>query len=67
MENFSIARSELMHYRLQAFLREFNCSDIEYIGLRNSEHWYKIDGHEVNVKDIEEFDQIDDDEQTVTY
>lgn len=63
MENFSIAHSELMHHRLQAFLREFHCSDIEYIGLRNSEHWYKIGGHEVNVKDIEEFDRVDD-EQT---
>ena len=66
MENFSIARSELMHHRLQAFLREFTCSDIEYLGLRNSEHWYKIDGHEVNVKYIEEFELADDNEQTVS-
>lgn len=53
MENFSISHSELIHYQLQAFIREYNCSDIEYLGLRNGEHWYRISEHEVNVKDIE--------------
>lgn len=67
MENFSIGRTELMHHRLQAFLREFTCSDIEYLGLRNDEHWYRIGVHEVNVKDIEGLEQVDDNEQTVFY
>lgn len=57
MESFSISHSELMHHRLQAFIREFNCSDIEYLGLRKNEHWYRIGEHEVNVKDIESLEQ----------
>jgi hypothetical protein len=51
-----------MHHQLQAFIREFKCSDIEYLGLRNGEHWYRISDHEVNVKDIESLDQISDEQ-----
>jgi len=54
----SISQSELMHLQLQAFLRENKCEDIEYLGLRNEEHWYRIDSHEVSVSQIESLDQI---------
>jgi hypothetical protein len=54
----SISPSELMHLQLQAFLRENKCEDIEYLGLRNKEHWYRIDSYEVPVSQIESLDQI---------
>ena len=54
----SISPSELMHLQLQAFLRENKCEDIEYLGLRNEEHWYRIDSYEVPVSQIESLDRI---------
>jgi hypothetical protein len=54
----SVSHSELMHLQLQAFLREKKCDDIEYLGLRNNEHWYRISTHEVPVSQIESLDQI---------
>ena len=55
-------RSELIHWQLQAMLREhsFSKDDIEYLGVREDsigmpQHWYKIGGeHEVPVDAIEE-------------
>ena len=45
-------KSELMHYRLQAWLRENKCADISYIGVKTDhtgeeKHFYKIGQHEV--------------------
>lgn len=54
-----ISRAELMHHRLQAWMREWKCGDIEYIGLRNGEHYYRIGEHEVSVNQIEDFDQVE--------
>lgn len=54
----SVTHSELMHLQLQAFLRENKCEDIEYLGLRNEEHWYRIDSYEVPVSQIESLDQV---------
>lgn len=53
-----ISRSELMHHRLQAWMRENKCSDLEYIGIRNNEHYYRIDSHEVAVSSIIDFDEV---------
>ena len=51
-----------MHLRLQAWMREWNCGDIEYLGVKNyngtPEHFYKIDTHEVPVCNIEDFEQV---------
>ena len=53
-------KSELIHYRLQAMLREHTFSDLEYLGERKSyksgqvEHWYNIGGNEVPVDCIDE-------------
>tara|TARA_B100000676_G_C17383101_1_gene486461 strand:+ start:16 stop:207 length:192 start_codon:yes stop_codon:yes gene_type:complete len=45
-------KSDLMHYRLQAWLRENKCDDISYIGIKTDnageeKHFYKIGQHEV--------------------
>ena len=48
-----ISSAELMHHRLQAWLRENKCKDIEYLGERKSyksgesQHFYRIGEHEV--------------------
>ena len=58
-------KSELIHYRLQAMLREHTFSDLEYLGKRKSynsgemEHWYNIGGNEVPVDSIEELESVE--------
>ena len=52
-------QSELMHYRLQAMLREHTFRDLEYLGVRPDsigvdQHWYRIGEVEVPVDAIEE-------------
>ncbi len=60
-------RQELLHYRLQAVLREHSFPDLEYIGERKSwksgklEHWYRIGEAEVPVDAITEFETEEDD------
>ena len=54
-------KSELIHWRLQAMLREHSFSDLQYMGLRPdsigmNQHWYSIDGNEVPVDAIEELE-----------
>ena len=51
-------KSELVHWRLQAMLRENSFSDLKYIGVKPdsvgiNQHWYNINGHEVPVDAIE--------------
>ena len=56
------SKLDLLHYRLQAILREYNMPDLEYIGLRPSDktgedvHWYRIGEAEVPIDAITEFD-----------
>lgn len=54
------SNSELMHLRLQAWLREYKCDDIEYLGERDGEHYYRIVDNEVSVSNIEELELVDD-------
>ena len=54
-------KSELVHWRLQAMLRENSFSDLEYLGVKPdsvgiNQHWYNINGHEVPVDAIEELE-----------
>ena len=55
-------REELLHYRLQAVMREHSFPDLEYIGERPSYktgimvHWYRIGKAEVPCDAITEFD-----------
>ena len=53
---------ELLHYRLQAILRDYNMPDLEYLGERKSYksdemvHWYRIGNTEVPIDAITEFE-----------
>ena len=54
-------QSELMHWRLQALLREHDWDDLEYLGVRPDsigidQHWYRLGNMEVPVDSIKEFD-----------
>ena len=56
--------SELMHYRLQAMMREHNFPELEYLGVKPdiigvNQHWYSINGHEVPVDAITELDNVE--------
>ena len=58
-----ISRHELMHHRLQAWLRENNCDELEYLGVRpditgEDNHWYRICTHEVTVDCIEDIELV---------
>ena len=61
-------REELLHYRLQAVMREHSFPDLEYIGERPSYktgdmvHWYRIGKAEVPVDAITEFDTEEEDD-----
>jgi hypothetical protein len=39
-------------------MRENSCDDLEYLGLRNGEHYYRIDTYEVPVSSIEDLEQV---------
>ena len=58
-------QNELMHYRLQAMIREHTFKDLEYIGVRPDsigveQHWYRIAGVEVPVDAIEHLESVED-------
>jgi hypothetical protein len=58
-----ISQSELKHQRLQAWLREHKCDDIEYLGEKSGEYWYRIGPHEITsdqFEDIEFVGMVDD-------
>ena len=57
-------KSELIHFRLQAMLREHTFKDLAYLGVRKDsigipQHWYSIDGNEVPVDAIEELESVE--------
>ena len=57
-------QSELMHYRLQAMMREHNFPELQYLGVRPDsigvdQHWYRINGMEVPVDSITELDNVE--------
>ena len=60
-----ISSADLMHHRLQAWLRENKCKDIEYLGERESyksgkkQLFYRIGEHEVPVDAIEELEMVE--------
>ena len=61
-------KSELMHYRLQAIIREDDTLDIEYIGDRPSYRsgdmvpWYRLGNAEVPVDAIGELECVEEEE-----
>ena len=57
-------KSELIHWRLQAMLREHSFTDLRYLGVRPDsigvdQHWYDINGYEVPVDSIVELEEED--------
>ena len=60
--------TELLHYRLQAVLRDYKMPDLEYLGDRpsyktgNMVPWYRIGKAEVPIDAITEFETEEDDE-----
>ena len=65
-------REELLHYRLQAVLREHSFPDLEYIGERpsyktgNMFHWYRIGKADVPADAITEFDTEEEEEDATS-
>ena len=58
-----ISRNELMHHRLQAWLRENVSDEVEYLGYYNDvmgqpNHWYRFGEHEVTVDCIEDIELV---------
>ena len=56
-------KSELIHMRIQAAMREnqFPHNELMYLGIRDDEHYYLIAGkHEVPVSALESFEREDD-------
>ena len=64
-------RSELIHWRLQAMLREHSFPDLQYLGVRKDsigipQHWYQIGEAEVPCDAITELDSEDVEEESDT-
>ena len=60
-------KSELIHWRLQAMLREHKFSVLAYLGVRKvsigmPQHWYMIGDNEVPVDAITELESEEDDD-----
>ena len=53
------SKSELIHYKIQAAMREnvFAEDQMKYLGERDGTHWYLIDNqHEVSAEQFEDFE-----------
>lgn len=58
-----ISKAELIHYKIQAAMRENNFEEdqMKYLGLRDGKHLYLIDNqHEVFADQFEEFEVTED-------
>ena len=54
-------KSELMHYRLQAMLREYSFPDLEQLGEDERGHKYRIGNAEVYAEQITELEAEEND------
>jgi hypothetical protein len=57
------SKAELIHYKIQAAMRENNFREdqMKYLGLKNGKHLYLIDGeHEVFADQFEDFEVVED-------
>ena len=64
-------KSELIHWRLQAILREHNMPDLKYLGVKPDsigidQHWYMIGDSEVPCDSITELESADVEEESDT-
>ena len=66
-----VSKSELIHHRLQAMLREHSFSDLTYLGVKPDsvgidQHWYMIGDNEVPVDAIQELESEETDDESDT-
>ena len=66
-----VSKSELIHHRLQAMLREHSFSALKYLGVRQDsigidQHWYMIGDNEVPVDAIQELESEETDDESDT-
>ncbi len=66
-----VSKSELIHHRLQAMLREHSFRDLKYLGIRPDsigidQHWYMIGDNEVPVDAIQELESVETDDESDT-
>ena len=66
-----VSKSDLIHHRLQAMLREHSFSDLKYLGVRPDsigmdQHWYMIGDNEVPVDAITELESEETDDESDT-
>jgi hypothetical protein len=65
-----ISRDELMHHRLQSWLRENQSEDLAYLGcyedtLGQLKYWYKIADHKVSVDCIKNLELLEDESDSI--
>jgi len=53
-----ISQKELKHMRLQAWMRENKCDDIEYLGEKDGDYWYRIGPHEITSDQFEDIEFV---------
>ena len=66
-----VSKSDLIHHRLQAMLREHSFSDLKYLGVRPDsigmdQHWQMIGDNEVPVDAIQELESEETDDESDT-
>ena len=66
-----VSKSELIHHRLPAMLREHSFSDLKYLGVKPDsvgidQHWYMIGDNEVPVDAIQELESVETDDESDT-
>ena len=59
-----VTKTELIHYRLQAILREHSMPDLEYLGEDDRGYKYRIGEHEVPVEWIDELESCEDEDES---
>ena len=60
-----VTKTELIHYRLQAILREHSMPDLEYLGEDDRGHKYRIGNAEVYAEQITELDAVEEEDDAV--
>jgi len=49
--------------RLQAWLRENKCDDLEYLGEKDGDYWYRVGPHEITSDQFEDIELVGEVEQ----
>mgnify|MGYP003320917325 FL=1 len=54
-----ITEKELKHHRLQAWLREHKCDDIESLGEKSGDYWYRIGQYEITSDQFNDIKKVE--------